>query len=649
MFAAVTLLLTGASERAFAQEDDDDEDAIVVEGEPIERADPRQAGASVTVVPLDERLPPGSDAGDAVSRAPGTTVRRLGGLGSYSAVSIRGSAMRQVQIHLDGLPLNPDGSSAVNLSALPFEALRRVEVWRGAAPAELAASPIGGVVDLRTRDEPVPLPLTAEASSWSSLRAGVRGGARLGGTDLLGGASGFTTRADFLAFDDHNTPFNRIDDRLRRRTSNQRSQASGLLRLSGGEGSWSALLAGTFRDESLPGPIGGTPQGALTTGWLLAGAQSRVAPGTTLRAWSQLRHETRTPLDAVPNRQVQAQAGTMASTLGSVRPDLVLGATGQVRLDVQRTLGASDAPTRLTATAVAHARWSPTDTLLIEPVVHTQAWLDRGFGEDRLRLAVNPRATARLDLGDHVVGHAAGGYAIRPPDFLELFGDRGAVQGRADLLPERSLWADAGVRVLGEVSTLEVAAFAQDTTDRIVFVQNSDRTLVPINSDPSLAAGVELGVETTAWDRVDARLAATWTETWVHAGPYTGKRLPRIPRLAGILDLGLRPTDTIRLGLDLDLVTGNTWDQANLFWAPTRALAGASVRYTPGGPLPAITLAVRNLTDTLAQAGPANPLDPDGPRAMRPITDFAGYPLPGRTLLLGLTWTPAAKPPEAPR
>ncbi len=32
---------------------------------------------------------------------------------------------------------------------------------------------------------------------------------------------------------------------------------------------------------------------------------------------------------------------------------------------------------------------------------------------------------------------------------------------------------------------------------------------------------------------------------------------------------------------------------------------------------------------------------PDGPRAVAPLTDFAGYPLAGRTFLLSLRWDAA--------
>jgi hypothetical protein len=74
---------------------------------------------SLTVRALGPDLPPGTDLAAVVDAVPGVTVRRLGGLGAFSAVSVRGSTFRQVEVFLDGVPMNPDGSGAVDLSELP--------------------------------------------------------------------------------------------------------------------------------------------------------------------------------------------------------------------------------------------------------------------------------------------------------------------------------------------------------------------------------------------------------------------------------------------------------------------------------------------------------------------------------------------------
>ena len=118
------------------------------------RTDADTTPATVTVIPIDERLARTSDLASVLETTTGASVSSFGGLGDYSAVSLRGSTWRQVEIFLDGIPLNPDGGSTVNLAEIPLWAFDRVEVYRSGAPPQFLAAPIGGVVNLVTRDEP---------------------------------------------------------------------------------------------------------------------------------------------------------------------------------------------------------------------------------------------------------------------------------------------------------------------------------------------------------------------------------------------------------------------------------------------------------------------------------------------------------------
>ena len=47
---------------------------------------------------------------------------------------------------------------------------------------------------------------------------------------------------------------------------------------------------------------------------------------------------------------------------------------------------------------------------------------------------------------------------------------------------------------------------------------------------------------------------------------------------------------------------------------------------------------VLNLTNRISERVPLDPLRPEGERVEQPVTDFAGYPLPGRTFLLTMRW-----------
>ena len=88
---------------------------------------------------------------DALADTVGVQVRRFGGLGDFSTVSVRGFSPRQVQVYLDGVPLARADNETVDLSDLPLDAVEHVEVYRGATPLRFAQSGPGGVVNVVTR------------------------------------------------------------------------------------------------------------------------------------------------------------------------------------------------------------------------------------------------------------------------------------------------------------------------------------------------------------------------------------------------------------------------------------------------------------------------------------------------------------------
>ena len=65
--------------------------------------------AGTTEVQVDDVARPADGLEDVLATVPGVRVRRLGGLGAFAGVSLRGTAFRQSLVRLDGIPLNPDG------------------------------------------------------------------------------------------------------------------------------------------------------------------------------------------------------------------------------------------------------------------------------------------------------------------------------------------------------------------------------------------------------------------------------------------------------------------------------------------------------------------------------------------------------------
>ncbi|NOY28433.1 MAG: TonB-dependent receptor, partial [Oligoflexia bacterium] len=656
---------------------------VLVEGQSTEGTDPLAVTESVSVVAVDARLPDSADVADVLDRVAGTTVVHLGGLGDFSAVSIRGSSLRQVQIFLDGVPLNPDGSDVVNLSELPLRAFSRVEVWRGSAPPRYAAAPVGGVVDLVTADEPG-ASASITAGQYQTGRAfaldsfaGKLFGKRLDGMAV---ADFLHTRGDFDYFDDNGTIYTVTDDRIGTRANNDKNQLSTLTRLRLGSDRLRLSLLDVFllRDEGLPGHIQApSPDARLDTVRNLAVA-SVQGHGTALagqgRLWLLQRGET------LDDRQDQLGTGSQwqrgaFSTVGIqghgqwapaawLLPSLTL--TGRRDGYVQTDLF-TDQPAaprvRLTGTlaAAAELRWWH-DRVLLRPVLQG-LWLDnRALGTDTLAGSSSDQAVAvygtpRLGLAVHLVPpltlKANLGRTVRPPDLTELFGDRGTVIGNTELRPERGLSADVGFRLEGELplrhsptgllASLDLAHFWSRTQDLIVLLQNSQRTSVPTNFGLTWVQGLEAAASLDLGGWVDSQSTLTWTISRnLSSDPSVAdKQLPRIPALEASQSTSLHWKERLRLGHTWTYTDGSYWDATNFYRAAPRPIQGVFLRVQPDPRWPSLEASVLNLGDRIVQVVPRNPLDiTDDSRVVDPITDYAGYPLPGRTFLLTLRWSP---------
>ncbi len=154
----------------------------------------------------------------ALEEFPGLQVRRNGG---SVTVSLDGCPPEQVLICIDGVPLNPGGSEAVDLSIVPLRDSRTLEVVAGAGQT-LFGSSGGGMVNFITAEQPLPDAVQASLSSQLSLSLGFnRGWERL----ALSG-DGFLTSGAYPFRD----PVR--DNRLYRQHNNDRQQLSSV-------GSWS--------------------------------------------------------------------------------------------------------------------------------------------------------------------------------------------------------------------------------------------------------------------------------------------------------------------------------------------------------------------------------------------------------------------------
>jgi vitamin B12 transporter len=168
---------------AIGQDETRHVDPVVVTATKVETP-ASELGAQVSVVAEDDfttYLYPTVD--EALRMLPGLDVRRSGGYGKASSLSIRGASSSQVQILVDGVRVKSPASGQTDLSDLTPDLIDRIEVIRGPQSTLYGADAIGGVVNIITKrgQGPFSANLSLEGGSYGTVvgRGGVSGTYRL--------------------------------------------------------------------------------------------------------------------------------------------------------------------------------------------------------------------------------------------------------------------------------------------------------------------------------------------------------------------------------------------------------------------------------------------------------------------------------------
>ena len=664
---------------AAAEEPPSTEDTVEVRDKrKTPQGDAHRAPEGVHIVEVDAATPPSTSVADALEDVPGVSVRRLGGTLDPAFVRIRGSTARQVAVYLDGMPLNAFGTSAVDLSEFALFGFDRLEVYRGFTPAHLGGFSIGGAVNLVTDPaREVPLGFSAGTGSWTERRASGLGGVS---GDLPDGARGqarafvgyVSTAGDYDAFSHNGTIYNRRDDRIEPRGNNQAERFSGHVGLRARGTRFEASL------WDLASWKGGGVAGAYytqTTEAHTATAQNILHGQLTLRpsawlsvtgdlGWQYRWEQFQDPLAEVGTGRQDLRGdfhGLAGSVAGDLRPtpwfEVQASARFNASLFSPRDMHEppeEDTRVRFAPQLGLDARLFPWgDTLELRASIGLLMTADthlaheadptRGFvdGMPGFALAFRP--------WDWLTVRAAVARGVRPPTFLELFGDRGTAQGNPLLRPETSTQVDGGLRVRGEPhpllgGALEASGFLLDTTDLIVFVPNAQRVAVPINLGATRVAGIEAHAEGRLLRHVEVNFGLTGflqSEILEAAPGLVGNRVPNIPAWQLDLNVAAYHGEYVRIGWQFTYTSGTFDSPSNFFEQAPRPLHGLTVRAQPGPLWPWIALELTNVANTIVATQYRNPHDPqDDDRTAVALQDFRGHPLPGRGVMVTLGWSP---------
>ncbi len=617
-----------------------------------------------TEVRVDDVARPADGLEDVLATVPGAQVRRLGGLGAFAGVSLRGTAFRQSLVRLDGIPLNPDGVEAVDLSRWPLAGLASVRVTPGRPPATVGAAPIGGVVDLVTRSGERFVQGELARGSFDSTRGSLSGSVPWGGGvpgDLLVAGDVLDTSGDFAYPDDGGTRYDLGDDETLVRENNDRRQGAGLLRVRLGDDLERATLLASFagREEGLPGPIGlPLPAARLRTWRALVGVDgegvvgsSRLGGGLWFLGRTERLSDPERALPRVPGVQ-RFRTATVGARLwgrGALLTNTALRASVDVRREGFARRDADETSPALTASrfGIGAAVDLPIylgDVLEITPGLDVRG-LASVAPERESTLAALPGAVLRLQPRPAVAVWASSGAGFRPPDLTELYGDRGALVGNPNLLPERAWKTELGVRVsrFGYLAlAAELSAYVVHARDAIGWLQNTQRTLVAVNFGRTRTLGGDIGAALSCGDLVGIRASGSLTRALQTTDDPTraGRPVPFVAPARGWGRIWVRPGLGLELALDVDHTAAVPVDPQGIVVQPRRTLFGTSIAWTEPTGWFTLSVDLDNLLDVRTGPVDRDPLGADDTSIPAPITDFVGYPLPGRTGWLSLRIRP---------
>ena len=632
--------------------------------------------AFVTRIHVDEHSGENATLSDVVAASAGTHVRSLGGLGSFSSISVRGAATGHTTVLVDGVPLSRVAAVTADLGRFELDSFGEVELYRGGVPVALGGAALGGALSLETRlgADAGGANLTVSAGGGSFGARHLRG--RWGAGDPIDGTAttielGYAgAEGDFTYFDDGGTNLDPDDDGWQVRDNNGYDHGDAVIRVGGAR--WVAGARGLLRRQGLPGSGfdpsmrarldtasvlgdgGWTGDRAETHGWVLLERQ-RFADraGEIGLAGEDRRYLTAAAGAMAAYRRALGRRHFTAAALDGradwFRDDDLLGAGTRVRGNrLAAGLAIAD------DIALLGGRWVIEPALRLD-VLRTDPLVDRnapGMTEAPIRtdLAPSPRISTRALLGTDVAVKASAGWYFRAPTLLELYGDRGFYVGSPGLRSERGPSLDAGLVVAPEQGfgaadriLVETAAFASWPHDTIAVVTTGGLVARPLNVGDARLAGVETSASVRLARTVTLAGNYTFlaTEQRSATPSYDGKPLPQRPRHAAYARADVARTVRGRTGVvwaDLAWIAGNFLDQAALNQLPARRLIGAGLKLEVGAGV-TVGVEAKNLLDArIEHVALDPPPSPELSSVPRAVADFGGYPLPGRAFYLAVEW-----------
>ncbi len=670
MTAGITLL--GCVSGGFASAEDLGPIQIVA---PVENSDsPFQLGdvpqgeftGVYDVIEREELQQQGASLAEIVAQSAGVQFKQSGGVGSFSTVSLRGSTAEQVNVYLDGVLLNEAAGGGVNLSHIELMQADRVEVYRGAVPAQLGNSAIGGAVNI-TSNRATARPSTRLLAGFGSFGSTKFSASYAGPVALIDErlldqqrlVASFTHRKsdnNFGFINDNGTELNSDDDTEQKRNNAAVESTSGFLKAGFAIDANSRFEQALQIDRHIQGVADwrNSEQGnaALETDsmqWRAAFTR-QGGPGVWGAKWGMhygLKEEL------FDDRRGSVGLG-LQRTVSDTR---VLGGSGYLEkveegrslslsvkgryetLDTQNLLRSNTLTTAQRTRADVNLQWNRFyaggDSLLsvgFFGFVVNDEYDNADTTVDRDRYSTQsllPKIGVNHNLGSMAGGTAKliGNASLqkRVPSFFELFGSQGFFEGNPALSTETSRNVDVGVEWMSDASasldtTIQLVWFYHRKEDLISRVYDARGVGRSENISAAIGSGLEFNSVTGFGNgfEIDTSLTLQDSENRSQIRGFRGKQLPGEAAIDGALSLRWK-NPRWKIEYSFRLNEDRYYDSANLLRAADQKIHSASLdRYFRHW----------RLSFELNNIGNHN------------YEDFNGYPKPGRSGFVSVTYQP---------
>jgi outer membrane cobalamin receptor len=506
----------------------------------------------------------------------GVTVREIGGFGHYAEAAVRGSSANQVQVYLDGIPLNGSSGNAVDISKIPLSALQKITVYKNFPPIELFNDNAGGVINLSTAMVPKTQAATVEFGSFGYKAGSAMINTQTGPMNHCFNINYGYADNDYLFTNDRGTthgPTSGDDDTIETMDNNFFTNFSSLYSNTWKIDPKNTLTSRLSADVSNEGifyyPMVDSNDGSIKN--------SRFSLSETYEK----------AIDSTASLTIRAKGKTEDEQFVRFKPFFLIT---PVREQIKQPYAALEAIIRekiwshLSFAAIVSGSYDGFDcTNLLVPAGRLQPDFFRLIGKTGIEAEINLPANIAARIGGtyryeldstngkftyseflpggqsskkgspgfysevHVetlrdFGISAGvRYSSRSPGFSEKYIGGAQYSGNSDLRPETQLEYEAGFYLNKRHVAMSVSLFVSNTKDKIIFTMNSLHMFVPQNMDNIAGWGAESDLTCAPFDWIALTNTAAYMENTIHSSTVTGwigKDEPFVPRFTD--DLSLR-------------------------------------------------------------------------------------------------------------